>query len=118
MAHLEWDALTEALGEHLSPDWTDYADKHGEQSWVRLVLLVDAHHQLSTPRAGEKVAQAMRDLAVDKPDEQAGWEAIETKLAEERSDLVAVITDSAESLLPPDLYPLFIRSADPSRAMP
>lgn len=114
----EWESLLEAMAEHLSPDWTTYARDHGGQAWIRLVLLVDAHHQLSTARAGEKVAQTMRDLAVDKPDEQAGWEAIEAKLAQERADLVARITDGAENLLPEDLYPMFIRSAEPTQAMP
>lgn len=118
MAVLDWDALLDEIGAHMSPDWMEYARSHGEQGWVRLVLLVDAHHQLSTARAGEKVANTMYHLANDQGEDDAGgWEAIELKLREERVGMVTTIVDSAEGLLSEELYPMFIRSAEPMREM-
>lgn len=118
MAELDWDALLEKLGDHLSPEWMKFADTHGDQAWVRLVLLVDAHHQLSNPGAGEKVANTMYHLANDRGEKDTeGWEAIETALRDARVELVATLVDSAEQSLPEDLHELFIRSAEPMRAM-
>ena len=53
--------------------------EHGEQGWIRLILLVDAHHQLSTPRISEKIAMTMADLAVDRGAEAEGWEAVRAR---------------------------------------
>ena len=119
MAALDWEGLLEQLAAHLSPDWMEYARSHGDQDWVRLVLMVDAHHQLSSPRAGEKVANTMYHLAADhdRGDEAEGWEAIETRLRDARVELVATVVDSAEGILSEAHYPMFIRSAEPMRAM-
>lgn len=118
MAALDWDELLTTLGDHMSPDWMNFATEHGEQGWVRLVLLVDAHHQLSSPRAGEKVANTMYHLAADQNEtDEHGWEAIEVTLREERVAVVTELMDSAEGLLSDELYPMFIRSAEPSRQM-
>lgn len=118
MAELDWDTLLEKLDDHLSPEWMKFAGSYGEQAWVRLVLLVDAHHQLSNPGAGEKVANTMYHLANDRGEKDTeGWEAIETKLREARVELVATVVDSSEQILPADLYEMFIRSAEPMRAM-
>ena len=111
-----WDELISALEPHLSPDWVKNAREHASQSWVRLVLTVDAHYQLSQPRIAEKIAMTMADLAMSKEVEQAGWNAIRERAAEERMQTVARLVDAAESMLPEELFPFFIRSVDPVSA--
>ena len=70
--------LREELRPHLSPEWARHADEHGDQAWIRLVLLVDAHSFLAQPRIAEKIMVAqtigqlslsLRGLAVDGPGE-------------------------------------------------
>jgi hypothetical protein len=97
------DGWTEILGRvepHVSPEWTRHARESGDQSWVRLILLVDAHWQLSTPRVTEKVAMTMADLAVDREGERAGWEAIREKAEAERLELVPLFARSIEPAPP------------------
>ena len=45
-----WAPLLDRLQPYVSPEWHRHANESGDQGWVRLILLVDAHHQLSTPR--------------------------------------------------------------------
>ena len=108
-----WGALVERLTPHVSPEWSRQATEHGSQGWVRLILLVDAHDQLSRPRIAEKVAMTMADLAVDRDAERAGWEAVRGKAEEERVALVGELVDAAESVLSAELLPLFARSIEP-----
>ena len=108
-----WAGLVESLRPHVSPEWSRQAVEHGGQGWVRLILLVDAHDQLSRPRVAEKVAMTMADLAVDRDAERAGWEAIRGKAEEERVALVGVLVDTAEGVLSAELLPLFARSIEP-----
>jgi hypothetical protein len=109
-----WSELLGRLEPHVSPEWSRHARESGGQSWVRLILLVDAHHQLSTPRVTEKVAMTMADLAADRDGERAGWEAIRDRAQSERLELVAAVVDSGETLLPEELVMLFARSIEPA----
>jgi len=109
-----WAGLVESLRPHVSPEWSRQATEHGAQGWVRLILLVDAHNTLSTPRIAEKVAMTMADLAADREAERAGWEAIQVAAEEERLEVVAGLVDRAESVLSAELLPLFVRSIEPS----
>lgn len=109
-----WTDLVGRMEPHVSPEWSRYARENADQGWVRLVLLVDAHHQLSFPRISEKVAMTMADLAVDRDAERAGWEAIRERAEEDRMEIVASLVDSAEGMLPSELLPLFVRSIEPS----
>ena len=109
-----WAGLVESLRPHVSPEWSRQAAEHGEQGWIRLILLVDAHNLLSSPRVAEKVAMTMADLAVDRDTERAGWEAIQVAAQEERMRIVAGLVDGAESVLSPELLPLFARSIEPT----
>ena len=111
-----WTDLVDALEPHVSPDWTRAAREHGAQSWVRLVALVDAHHQLSTPKITEKIAQTMSELAVDRGAEQQGWEEVREKAREARIEIVMRIVDLAGDVLPDTLVPLFVRSVEPMAA--
>jgi hypothetical protein len=113
-ASVSWAELVERLRPHVSPEWSRHAEEHGGQGWIRLILMVDAHHQLSTPRVAEKVAMTMADLAVDRDKEREGWEALQAKARDERMELVSGLVDSAQSLLPEELVPLFARSIEPA----
>lgn len=112
----DWAALVESLRPHVSPEWAGNAERHGDQGWIRLVLLVDAHHQLSSPRIAEKVAMTLGDLAVghEREAERDGWEQVRRVAQEQRMEIVAGLVDAAPALLPDDLQPLFARSIEPS----
>jgi hypothetical protein len=112
----DWARLVAGLRPHVSPEWVRHAEEHGGQGWIRLILLVDAHHQLSAPRVAEKVAMTMADLAVghERETEREGWEAVRQRAQEERQELLAGLVDSADRLLPEDLLPLFSRSIEPA----
>jgi len=109
-----WDALLERLAPFVSPEWTKNAQDHGAQPWIRLILLVDAHHQLSTPRVAEKVAMTMADLAVDRDKEREGWEALRESAQQERMNVVAGLVDASPQLLSEELVVLFERSIEPA----
>jgi hypothetical protein len=113
-----WREVLERLRPHVSPEWSRHAAEHGGVGWVRLILLVDAHHQLSTPRVAEKVAMTMADLVPpERESEREGWEALRERAQEERMELVASLVDTAPSLLSEELTPLFARSIEPSPPM-
>lgn len=110
----QWVELVERLEPHVTPEWSKHAREYGGQGWIRLVLLVDAHHQLSTPRVTEKVAMTMADLAVDRDKEREGWEALRESAHEERMQVVAGMVDASPSVLPEELLHLFARSIEPT----
>ena len=109
-----WGPLVEKLEPHVTPEWSRHARDFGGQGWIRLILLVNAHHQLSTPRVTEKVAMTMADLAVDRDREREGWEAIRESAHQERMDVVAAMVNASPELLPEELLALFARSIEPS----
>ena len=109
-----WEPLIDELAPYVSPEWRRHAGEHGGQPWVRLILLVDAHNQLSTPRVTEKVAMTMADLAKDGSAEQQGWNALHERAREERVALFTRLVDAAAGLLSEELMPLFVRSIEPS----
>ncbi len=113
----DWNDLLQEVSDYVTPDWLKHAKDHGDQPWVRLVLLVDVQNQLLNPFATEKVAQTMADLAVERPSDQQGWELIIEKAKEKREGLVTRIFDVADNVLPPELLPLFTRAAEPARMM-
>jgi hypothetical protein len=109
-----WSPLVEELEPHVSPEWSRYAREHGDQDWIRLILLVDAHHQLSSPLVAEKVAMTMADLAGDRePAQRDGWEALRVRASEARVGLVMRLADRAEEILPEEHQALFARSIEP-----
>lgn len=113
----QWTVLLEEIRPYVTPDWMEHAEKHGEQPWVRLVLLVDVQNLLLNPFATEKVAETMAELAVGREDERKGWELIAAKKKEEREALVTHVFDVADAVLPAELLPLFTRAAEPTQVM-
>lgn len=110
----EWLALVDELEPHVSPRWAKQAREHGSKGWVRLIAMVDAHHQLANPTIDEKIALTMADLAVGRDAEIAGWNEIQERSRVARVEIVAKVVDAAQAVLPPDLVPLFVRSVDPT----
>jgi hypothetical protein len=112
-----WLPLVDSLEPHLAPEWIRQARAHGDQPWVRLIALVDAHAQLSNPRLAEKIASTMSELAEGREDERAGWDAVREQAFADRQAVVAQLVDAASEVLSPELMPLFVRSVDPARMM-
>jgi hypothetical protein len=108
-----WGPLIDALSPHVSPEWTRHAREHGHQPWVRLVALVDAHHQLSTPMVTEKVANAMAELAIEREAERSGWLQISERARADRQALQSRLVDAAPAVLPDTLMAYFERSIEP-----
>jgi hypothetical protein len=104
-----WEDMVASFEPHVSPEWARHAREHAGQSWVRLIVMVDAHAQLNQPGIAEKIAMTMAD--------QQGWMAIREKAEDDRVNLVTNLVDAAERLLPEELWPFFVRSVDPVTAM-
>jgi hypothetical protein len=109
-----WHELVDELEPLVPPDWTRQARDHGGQDWVRLILLVDAHHRLSGPGVTEKIAGTMAELAEGRGPEQEGWIELQTHGRDRRVAIVARLVDTAPDLLPSALVPLFARSIEPA----
>ena len=87
------------------------ARDHGEQPWIRLVLLVDAHDLLCRLGPTEKIAMTMADLAQGNDERQReGWEVIAEHARTERVKVITAIVDEGPGLLPQDLHEYFERS--------
>ena len=113
-APAEWLALVDELEPHVSPRWAHQAREHGSKGWIRLISMVDAHHQLANPTIDEKIAMTMIDLAQGREAEQAGWAEIQERSRVARVAIVSRVVDASATVLPEDLVPLFIRSVDPT----
>ena len=112
-----WKAFIDEITPYVSPNWLKYAVDHGDQSWVRLIALVDVQNTLSTPQIVEKIAATMADLAVKRPDEARGWEMLHAEAAERRIALLARIEDLVPDLLSAELHQLYLRSPTPVPSM-
>lgn len=111
-----WSRLVDDVERWVVPTWVTNAREYGNQPWIRLVLLVDAHAMLCAPQPTEKIAMTMADLA-DGPEragERAGWEALAAQTRDARLEVAASLVDRAESVLPEDLIVYFSRSVEPT----
>jgi hypothetical protein len=111
-----WVTLIDAVERWVVPSWVANARAHGEQPWIRLVLIVDAHAMLAAPQPTEKIAMTMADLAEgpEREGERAGWEALAAHTRDQRLEIAAKIVDAAEHVLPDDLMLYFERSVEPT----
>ncbi len=108
-----WEAFLGEIEPHVSPEWTRNARAHGGQPWVRLIALVDVHHQLTSPQIVEKIAMTMADLAGDREGEVAGWSALQEHARDVRHELIDKVTEAGPRVLPEDLASMFTRSLTP-----
>ncbi len=111
-----WVTLVEALERWVVPGWVTNAREYGNQPWIRLVLMVDAHATLCAPQPTEKIAMTMADLAegAERAGERAGWEALAAHTRDARLEVTARIVDAADDVLPVELMPYFERSVEPT----
>jgi hypothetical protein len=111
-----WVALVDTLERWVVPSWATNAREYGNQPWIRLVLLVDAHATLCAPQPTEKIAMTMADLAEgpERAGERTGWEALAAHTRDARLEVVAKIVDAGDHVLPGDLMPYFERSVEPT----
>ena len=112
-----WEAFIVEIEPHVSPEWTRNAREHGSQAWIRLIALVDVHHQLTTPQIVEKIAMTMGDLAGDREAEVAGWMALMEQARDSRRALLDRVTEVAPTVLSEELVVLFNRSLTPVPSM-
>lgn len=108
-----WTAFVEEITPYVSPTWLRYATEHGDQSWVRLIALVDVQNTLTAPQIVEKIASTMADLAVKRPDEARGWEMLHAEATERRHAVLGRLEELVPELLSPELLQLYLRSATP-----
>lgn len=108
-----WEAFLVEIEPHVSPEWSRNARAHGDQPWIRLIALVDVHHQLTSPQIVEKIAMTMADLAGDRQAEVAGWTMLMERARDTRRELLQKVEDVAPRVLPDDLAPMFARSLTP-----
>lgn len=112
-----WKAFIEEITPYVSPNWLKYAVDHGDQSWVRLIALVDVQNTLTAPQIVEKIAATMADLAVKRPDEARGWEMLHAEATERRHAVLSRLEDLVPDLLSPELHQLYLRSSTPVASM-
>jgi len=108
-----WEAFVVEVEPHVSPEWARNARSHGTQPWIRLIAMVDVHHQMTSPQIVEKIAMTLADLAGERQAEVAGWNAIQESACDKRHAMVGRIVEVAPDVLPEDLVGLFARSLTP-----
>jgi hypothetical protein len=108
-----WDELVAELAPQMSDEWTRRAREDGAQPWIRLILLVDAHHRLSAPGVNEKIAATMGELAVEREREQAGWQEVQEHERLAREARMSALLAAAPNVLGDEQLPLFERSIEP-----
>ena len=108
-----WEAFIVEVEPYVSPEWAHNARSHGTQPWIRLIAMVDVHHQLTSPQIVEKIAMTLADLAGDRQAEVAGWNALQESARDKRRAMVDRIVEVAPDVLPEDLVGLFARSLTP-----
>jgi hypothetical protein len=112
-----WEAFITEVEPHVSPEWARNAREHGSQKWIRLIALVDLHHQLTSPQIVEKIAMTMGDLAGDREAEVAGWMALLEQAGDNRRALLDRVSEVAPAVLSEELVVLFTRSLTPVPSM-
>lgn len=108
-----WEAFLVEIESHVSPEWSRNARSHGDQPWIRLIALVDVHHQLTSPQIVEKIAMTMADLAADRQAEVAGWTVLMERARDSRRELLQRVEEVGPQVLPDDLVVMFARSLTP-----
>lgn len=109
-----WEAFVTEVEPHVSPEWARHARSHGAQAWIRLIAMVDVHHQMSSPQIVEKISMTLADLAGDRQAEVAGWTAIQDSAREKRRSLMDRVVQVAPTVLSDELVVLFERSLTPA----
>jgi hypothetical protein len=110
-----WVEIVNALEEAVPPEWTRFARDFADTSWMRAMLLLDAHDRLGGPSPTEHVAHTLHHLADSNGHEldAKGWEALHDKRREERREMLMLIEDKGPLVLDGEPAELFTRSIVP-----
>ncbi|MSO45131.1 MAG: hypothetical protein EXQ74_07520 [Thermoleophilia bacterium] len=110
-----WDELVARLEDSLAPEWIRFARGSADTSWMRAMLLVDAHDRLSSATTTEHVSHTLHHLAAANGNEAeaTGWQALHEKRREERRMLLLRIEEVGPMVLTGDPAALFARSINP-----
>ena len=109
-----WSELVDELVPRMSPDWIQRARENADQTWIRLILLVDAQDRLSRPGIDERIATTMAELAEDRREtDRRGWTAVAERAKEDRERVLEHLVEVAGGVLPPEQQHLFQRSIEP-----
>ncbi len=110
-----WDGIVDALEDAMPPEWTRFARGEAATSWMRAMLLVDAHDRLAGATPTEHVAHTLHHLAVSngRDGEARGWEMLHDKRREERRQMLLLIEERGPEVLDGESKDLFHRSIVP-----
>lgn len=110
-----WTEIVDQLEDSMPPEWTRFARDSADTSWMRAMLLLDAHDRLGNATPTEHVAHTLHHLAMsnERAAEAAGWEALYDKRREERRQMLLLIEERGESVLDGEPLQLFQRSIVP-----
>ena len=111
-----WSRLVDDVERWVVPTWVTNAREYGNQPWIRLVLLVDAHAMLCAPAAdGEDRDDDGRPRGRSGARRRARGMGGACRTDEGRPPGGRrALVDRAESVLPEDLIVYFSRSVEPT----
>lgn len=110
-----WTEIVDALEDAVPPEWTRFARDNADTSWMRAMLLLDAHDRLGSPTPTEHVAHTLHHLAAtnEREGEAKGWEMLHDKRREERRQMLLLIEQRGPLVLDGEPLALFHRSLVP-----
>ncbi len=110
-----WAGIVDRLEDAMPPEWTRFARESAGTSWMRAMLLLDAHDRLGNATPTEHVAHTLHHLAVanERRAEATGWEALYDKRREERRGMLLLIEEQGADVLDGEPKQLFQRSITP-----
>jgi hypothetical protein len=110
-----WGEVVDALEGAMPPEWTKFARESADTSWMRAMLLLDAHDRLGRPTPTEHISHTLHHLAASNKHEveAKGWEALHDKRREERRQMLLLIEERGPGVLDGEPAELFARSIVP-----
>ena len=110
-----WAEIVDAIEEAVPPEWTRFARENADTSWMRAMLLLDAHDRLGNPTPTEHVSHTLHHLALSnqRDGEAKGWEMLFEKRREERRQMLLLIEEKGPAVLDGEPLALFHRSIVP-----
>ena len=110
-----WTEIVDRLEDSVPPEWTRFARESADTTWMRAMLLLDAHDRLGNPSPTEHVSHTLHHLALsnEREGEAKGWEMLHDKRREERRQSLLLIEEKGPLVLDGEPLELFHRSIVP-----
>lgn len=110
-----WSEIIDRIEDAVPPEWTRFARESADTSWMRAMLLLDAHDRLGNPTPTEHVSHTLHHLAMSnqRDGEAKGWEMLHDKRREERRQMLLLIEERGPLVLDGEPLELFHRSILP-----